>query len=60
MNELVARVRGVVRYVRQSPIRLARFKKCFVIEKIQSKFVVFGCQHKMEFNIFDVRCNPKV
>ena len=27
MNELVARVRGAVRYVRQSPARLAKFKK---------------------------------
>ena len=37
MNESVARVRGVVRYVRQSPIRLVKFKECVLVEKIQSK-----------------------
>ena len=37
MNESVARVRGAVRYVRQSPARLAKFKECALVEKIQSK-----------------------
>ena len=37
MNELVARVRRAVRYVRQSPARLAKFKECALVEKIQSK-----------------------
>ena len=37
MNELVAHVKGAVRYVRQSPARLAKFKECAVIEKIKSK-----------------------
>ena len=37
MNESVARVKGVVRYVRQSPARLAKFKECALVEKIQSK-----------------------
>ena len=37
MNESVAHVRGAVRYVRQSPARLAKFKECALVEKIQSK-----------------------
>ena len=37
MNESVARVKGAVRYVKQSSARLAKFKKCVLVEKIQSK-----------------------
>ncbi|XP_022743828.1 zinc finger BED domain-containing protein RICESLEEPER 2-like [Durio zibethinus] len=37
MNETIARVRGAIRYVRQSPSRLAKFKECIVNEHIQSK-----------------------
>ena len=37
MNELVTHVKGVVRYVRQSPVRLAKFNKCVLVEKIKSK-----------------------
>ena len=36
-NDSIARVRGVVKYVRQSPSRLQKFKECVDIEKIQSK-----------------------
>ena len=36
-NDSIARVRGVVKYVRQSPSKLQKFKKCVDIEKIQSK-----------------------
>ncbi|XP_022748088.1 zinc finger BED domain-containing protein RICESLEEPER 2-like [Durio zibethinus] len=37
MNETIARVKGAIRYVRQSPSRLAKFKECIVNEHIQSK-----------------------
>ena len=37
MNKSVARVRGAVRYVRQSPSRLKRFKECVEVENIKSK-----------------------
>ena len=37
MNELVAYVKWVVRYVRQSPARLAKFKECVLLEKIENK-----------------------
>ena len=33
----IARVRRAVKYVRQSPSRLQKFKECVKIEKIQSK-----------------------
>ena len=36
-NDSIARIRGVVKYVRQSPSRLQKFKECVEIEKIQSK-----------------------
>ncbi|XP_031101973.1 zinc finger BED domain-containing protein RICESLEEPER 2-like [Ipomoea triloba] len=36
-NESICRVRGAVRYVRQSPSRLQKFKECIQMEKIQSK-----------------------
>ena len=35
MNESVACVRGAVRYMRQSPVRLAKFKECVIIEKLK-------------------------
>ncbi|KAK5826513.1 hypothetical protein PVK06_021435 [Gossypium arboreum] len=37
MNKSVERVRGAVRYVRQSPARLQKFKECVVMEKIECK-----------------------
>ena len=37
INESVARVKGAVRYVRQSPSRLAKFQECVVNEHIQTK-----------------------
>ncbi|KAK5793664.1 hypothetical protein PVK06_034816 [Gossypium arboreum] len=37
MNKSVERVRGVVRYVRQSLARLQKFKECVVVEKIECK-----------------------
>lgn len=37
MNESVARVRDAVKYVKQSPARLSKFKECVKIEKIESK-----------------------
>ncbi|KAG8484996.1 hypothetical protein CXB51_021203 [Gossypium anomalum] len=37
MNKSVERVRGAVRYVRQSPARLQKFKECVVVEKIECK-----------------------
>ncbi|XP_019150547.1 PREDICTED: zinc finger BED domain-containing protein RICESLEEPER 2-like [Ipomoea nil] len=36
MNESIAKVRGAIRYVRQSPSRLLKFKGCVEMEKIQS------------------------
>ena len=36
-NDSIARIRGAVKYVRQSPSRLQKFKECVEIEKIQSK-----------------------
>ena len=36
-NDSIARIRGAVKYVRQSPSRLQKFKECVKIEKIQSK-----------------------
>ena len=33
INESVARVKGAVRYMRQSPAKLAKFKECVVVEK---------------------------
>ncbi|XP_019179247.1 PREDICTED: zinc finger BED domain-containing protein RICESLEEPER 2-like [Ipomoea nil] len=36
-NQSICRVRGAVRYVRQSPSRLEKFKECIKLEKIQSK-----------------------
>ncbi|KAG8497237.1 hypothetical protein CXB51_008430 [Gossypium anomalum] len=37
MNKSVERVRGAVRYVRQSSARLQKFKECVVVEKIECK-----------------------
>ncbi|KAG8477524.1 hypothetical protein CXB51_031036 [Gossypium anomalum] len=37
MNKSIERVRGAVRYVRQSPARLQKFKECVVVEKIECK-----------------------
>ncbi|KAL1148125.1 hypothetical protein V6Z11_A10G103600 [Gossypium hirsutum] len=37
MNKSVERVRGAVRYVRQSPARLQKFKECVVVENIECK-----------------------
>ncbi|KAG8489971.1 hypothetical protein CXB51_015455 [Gossypium anomalum] len=37
MNKSVERVKGAVRYVRQSPARLQKFKECVVVEKIECK-----------------------
>ncbi|XP_073061975.1 zinc finger BED domain-containing protein RICESLEEPER 2-like [Primulina eburnea] len=37
INESVSRVRNAVKYVRQSPSRLIKFKECVEIEKIESK-----------------------
>ncbi|KAH1056874.1 hypothetical protein J1N35_034939 [Gossypium stocksii] len=37
MNKSVERVRGAVRYVRQSPARLQKFKKYAIVEKIECK-----------------------
>ncbi|XP_019184812.1 PREDICTED: zinc finger BED domain-containing protein RICESLEEPER 2-like [Ipomoea nil] len=37
VNESITRVRSSVKYVRQSPARLHRFKECIDLEKIQSK-----------------------
>ncbi|KAE8654516.1 hypothetical protein F3Y22_tig00117048pilonHSYRG00553 [Hibiscus syriacus] len=37
MNKSVARVRGAVKYVRQSPARLKKFMECVEMEKIESK-----------------------
>ena len=37
VGKSVALVRGAVRYVRQSPARLKRFKECVEFEKIESK-----------------------
>ncbi|KAH1074185.1 hypothetical protein J1N35_026513 [Gossypium stocksii] len=37
MNISVEHVRGAVRYVRQSPARLQKFKECVVVEKIECK-----------------------
>ena len=37
VGESVARVRGAVRFVRQSPARLRRFKECVEFEKIESR-----------------------
>ncbi|KAL1142179.1 hypothetical protein V6Z11_A11G079900 [Gossypium hirsutum] len=37
MNKSVERVRGAVRYVRQSPARLQKFKESVVVEKIKCK-----------------------
>ncbi|XVF69485.1 hypothetical protein PTKIN_Ptkin11bG0086000 [Pterospermum kingtungense] len=39
-NVYVSRVRGVVRYIRQSPTRLAKFKECVVAEKIENKGIL--------------------
>nr|KJB30382.1 hypothetical protein B456_005G140200 [Gossypium raimondii] len=36
-NKFVERVRGAVRYLRQSPARLQKFKECVVVEKIECK-----------------------
>ena len=33
MNESIARVKGAVRYMRQSPAKLAKFKECVVVGK---------------------------
>ncbi|KAG8481044.1 hypothetical protein CXB51_025752 [Gossypium anomalum] len=40
MNKSVERVSGAVRYVRQSPARLQKFKECVVVEKIECKKMV--------------------
>ncbi|XP_022775847.1 zinc finger BED domain-containing protein RICESLEEPER 2-like [Durio zibethinus] len=69
MNEIIARVRGAIRYVRQSPSRLAKFKECIVNEHIQSKsllclyvstrwnstYLMLDAAHKFEraFDAFD-------
>nr|KJB36104.1 hypothetical protein B456_006G141300 [Gossypium raimondii] len=37
MNKSVERVRGAVRYVRQSPATLQKFKECVVVEKTECK-----------------------
>nr|KJB25738.1 hypothetical protein B456_004G207100 [Gossypium raimondii] len=37
MNKFVERIRGAVRYGRQSPARLQKFKECVVVEKIECK-----------------------
>ncbi|KAL1112855.1 hypothetical protein V6Z11_D02G153700 [Gossypium hirsutum] len=37
MNKFVERVRGAVRYVRQSTARIQKFKECVVVEKIECK-----------------------
>ncbi|XP_021742409.1 zinc finger BED domain-containing protein RICESLEEPER 2-like isoform X2 [Chenopodium quinoa] len=37
VNESITRVRQAVRFIKQSPSRLVRFKKCVVEEKINSK-----------------------
>ncbi|KAG8482629.1 hypothetical protein CXB51_024452 [Gossypium anomalum] len=37
MNKFVERIREAVRYVRQSPARLQKFKECVVVEKIECK-----------------------
>ncbi|KAL1179479.1 hypothetical protein V6Z11_A03G162800 [Gossypium hirsutum] len=37
MNKSVECVRGAVRYVRQSPARLQKFKECVAVEKIECK-----------------------
>ena len=36
-QDSITRIRGAVKYVRQSPSRLQKFKKCVQIENIQSK-----------------------
>ncbi|XP_021293366.1 zinc finger BED domain-containing protein RICESLEEPER 1-like [Herrania umbratica] len=37
MNSSIARVRGVVRYIKQSPTRLAKFKECAASAGVKSK-----------------------
>ncbi|XP_040956161.1 zinc finger BED domain-containing protein RICESLEEPER 2-like [Gossypium hirsutum] len=37
MNKFVERVKGAVRYVRQSPATLQKFKECVVVEKTECK-----------------------
>ncbi|WRX26536.1 zinc finger protein [Theobroma cacao] len=37
MNTSIARVRGAVRYIRQSPTRLVKFKECAVSAGVESK-----------------------
>ncbi|WRX28025.1 HAT [Theobroma cacao] len=37
MNTSIARVRGAMRYIRQSPARLVKFKKCAVSAGVESK-----------------------
>ncbi|KAM3304099.1 hypothetical protein P3S67_015131 [Capsicum chacoense] len=37
MNDYVKRVRQVVRYIRQSPAKLKKFKECCELEKIACK-----------------------
>ncbi|KAG8491347.1 hypothetical protein CXB51_014524 [Gossypium anomalum] len=41
MNKSVERVTGFVRYVRQSPARLQKFKECVVVEKIECKKMLY-------------------
>ena len=41
MNELVAYVRGTIRYMRQSPARLAKFKECALVQKIQCNCLLY-------------------
>ena len=36
-NDSIARVRGVVKYVRQSPSRLQKFKECVDIERFNPR-----------------------
>jgi hypothetical protein len=37
MNMSITRVRGAVKYVKQTPKRLQKFKECVAMEKINSK-----------------------
>ena len=37
VNDSIQRVRQAVRFIKQSPARLQRFKKCVLDEKISSK-----------------------
>ena len=37
LDESIARVRDAVRYIRQSPARLRKFKECVEVEKIECK-----------------------